>query len=81
MIGLSHTRFPGMCCGFTGRLLSMIAVVGTCVLAALVSTWPLVLHLPTAVPLGTEQEPTVPIFNIWTLWWTADRVAHGFTHY
>lgn len=43
-----------------------------------VVTWPLALHLKEALPLGTEQETTVPLFNTWTLWWVADRAGHGF---
>src|SRR5687768_1644436 len=56
-------------------------VVGSCLLAALVATWPLATTLLTAVPLGTERESTVPLLNIWTLWWNADRAAQGFAHY
>ena len=46
--------------------------------AALVATWPLAAHLSTRVPLGTEHETTVPVFSLWNLWWTADRIPHGF---
>ena len=56
-------------------------VVGSCILAALVATWPLATTLLTAVPLGTEHESTVPLLNIWTFWWNADRLAHGFANY
>lgn len=49
-----------------------------CLLAAIVATWPLLPSLAGAVPLGTEHEATVPLFNLWTLWWDADRVPHGF---
>src|SRR5438477_7130269 len=56
-------------------------VVCTCILAALVATWPLATNLSTSVPLGAEHEATVQLNNIWTLWWTADRAAHGFAHY
>lgn len=45
---------------------------------ASVVTWPLILHLDEALPLGTEQEVTVPLFNAWTLWWVKDRAAEGF---
>jgi hypothetical protein len=49
-----------------------------CLLAAIVATWPLLPSLAGALPLGTEHEATVPLFNLWTLWWDADRVPHGF---
>ncbi|MDQ2983373.1 MAG: hypothetical protein M3R70_05550 [Actinomycetota bacterium] len=48
-----------------------------CASAALVATWPLVAHLTTSVPLGTEHEATVPLFSMWNLWWTADRLPHA----
>ncbi|MCI0409916.1 MAG: hypothetical protein L0191_15370, partial [Acidobacteria bacterium] len=56
-------------------------VVCVCLSTALVATWPLLFHPTTAIPLGTEREATVPLFNLWSLWWTADRLAHGFAHY
>lgn len=56
-------------------------VVGGCILAAFLSTWPLALNLTEAVPLATEHALTVQLFSIWTLWWTADRVGHGFANY
>ncbi len=49
--------------------------------AAIVATWPLVAHLHDAIPLGSEQESTVPVFSLWTLWWTADSAANGFRGY
>lgn len=50
-------------------------------IVSLVTTWPLVLHFTTAIPRGTEREGTVPLFDLWALWWVADRAAHGFTNY
>lgn len=49
-----------------------------CLLAAVATTWPLLPSIASALPLGTEHEATVPLFNLWTLWWDADRVPHGF---
>lgn len=49
-----------------------------CLLTAIVATWPLLPSLASALPLGTEHEATVPLFNLWSLWWDADRVPHGF---
>jgi hypothetical protein len=48
-----------------------------CLLAAIAATWPLLPSIASALPLGTEHEATVPLFNLWTLWWDADRVPHG----
>jgi hypothetical protein len=44
----------------------------------MVCTWPLALHLASAVPLGTESAATIPVFDVWTLWWSADRLLHGY---
>lgn len=52
-----------------------------CLLGAIAVTWPLAWHVSSAIPLGTEPEATVPLFNLWTLWWTADRIGHGFGSY
>jgi hypothetical protein len=65
----------------TRRIPWALTVAGVCVLAALLATWPLALNLTSAIPLGTEHEATVGLFSIWTLWWTADRLAHGFVGY
>jgi hypothetical protein len=48
---------------------------------AVASTWPLAARLRDGLPLGTDQTATVPLFQSWSLWWTADRVAHGFDHF
>lgn len=56
-------------------------VLCVCLLSALVATWPLVLFLTIAAPLGTEHEATVPLASLWSLWWNADRIGHGFAQY
>lgn len=58
--------------------LRRLVPVALCLLAAIVATWPLLPAIAHALPLGTEHEATVPLFNLWTLWWDADRVPHGF---
>jgi hypothetical protein len=60
------------------RLLDRLVPPLLCLLAAVVATWPLLPAIASALPLGTEHEATVPLFNLWTLWWDADRVPHGF---
>lgn len=50
-------------------------------LLALASTWPLALHVGDHLPLGTEEVATVPLFNVWTVWWNADRAAAGYQGY
>ena len=60
------------------RLPRRLAPFALCLLAAIVATWPLLPSLVSALPLGTEHEATVPLFNLWTLWWDADRLPQGF---
>ncbi len=50
-------------------------------LLALASTWPLATQLDKAIPTGQERVATVPLFNLWTIWWNADRAAEGFANY
>ncbi len=59
------------------RLLDRLVPPVLCLLAAIAATWPLLPTIASALPLGTEHEATVPLFNLWTLWWDADRVPHG----
>jgi len=48
-------------------------------LAAMIATWPMALAPGTAVPRGTELAATPILHDLWTLWWVAERAAHGFT--
>ena len=48
---------------------------------ALIASRPLAMSLGSAIPYGCEAEATVPLFNLWTLWWNADRAANGFGGY
>ncbi|HLC01429.1 MAG TPA: hypothetical protein VJK02_00200 [Anaerolineales bacterium] len=51
------------------------------ILGAIIFTWPLLPHLTTDLPLGSESSATVPYFNLWSLGWNADRLRHGFQGY
>ncbi|MEZ6066885.1 MAG: hypothetical protein R3B90_14545 [Planctomycetaceae bacterium] len=48
---------------------------------ALVITRPLYRSLGSGLPLGTQPVATVPLFNLWTLWWNCDRLERGLTGY
>jgi hypothetical protein len=48
---------------------------------AAILTWPLAAHLTDSLPYGTENNPTVQLFNLWTLRWNQDRIGHLFAHY
>lgn len=63
------------------RALWAAIVAAACLAAALAASLPAALALSGAIPMGTEREATVPLSNIWSLWWTADRAAHGFANY
>lgn len=48
---------------------------------AIALTWPLATSLDTAIPQGQESAATVPLFNLWTIWWNADRAASLWSGY
>ena len=50
-------------------------------LLSLFIQWPLVGSLTTHISYGHEREITVPLLNLWTVWWNADRASHGFRGY
>lgn len=65
-----QTAFPWRC----AYLLVLVAL-------ALATTRPLATRLSSAVPIGPQPAATVPLFNVWTVWWNADRVQHGLARY
>ncbi|MBA3471176.1 MAG: hypothetical protein H0T53_16190 [Herpetosiphonaceae bacterium] len=72
----------GMAEGVRRGQVRRVLLVGLAYLiAALVVTWPLATTMTTAVPRGTEREGTVPLFNLWVLWWNADRASQGWAGY
>ena len=50
-------------------------------LLSLIVQWPLVAVFSTHISHGDEAEITVPLLNLWTVWWNADRLARGFGDY
>lgn len=50
-------------------------------LLAIASTWPLASRIQTSIPTGQERAATVPLFNLWTIWWNADRAEVLFDGY
>jgi len=63
------------------RAAARFAVVASYAALALWSTWPLASAPMTKLPLAAMQSATVPLFNLWTIWWNADRLQHGFRGY
>ena len=48
---------------------------------AVASTWPLAAKFGSHLPIGTEPVATVPLLNLWTIWWNVDRLGarlHGY---
>ena len=54
---------------------------GCYLLLAVVWTWPLATSLASSIPMGREHGGTIPLFNLWTLRWNADRIAHLYQGY
>ncbi len=50
-------------------------------LAALILTYPLIFHLTSHIPRGSEAVGTVPFFNLWTLQWNIDQLMRGYPAY
>jgi len=48
---------------------------------AVVATWPAARFCASALPLGTESAATVPLLNVWTVWWNADRALDLYRGY
>lgn len=64
-----------------GRPARLLAVPAVLLLLSLVSTWPLVTAPGRSLPMGTETSPTVPLFNVWTVWWNVQNAAKGYSGY
>lgn len=58
-----------------------MALVFAFVIVALWSIWPAPLSPYTVLPTGWSDPGTVPMLNAWTIWWNADRLAHGLDGY
>lgn len=48
---------------------------------AVFASWPLATRITSSFSIGFESEATVPLLNIWTLWWNADRLGSGLAGY
>ena len=48
---------------------------------AAIFTWPLFPDLALHLPIGSEPSATVPLFNLWTLTWNANRIPEFFVGY
>ncbi|MGD8863486.1 MAG: hypothetical protein PVI30_25960 [Myxococcales bacterium] len=78
-MSVAATRRPGR----PARLRHVHSALAPALFAALACamTWPLCIHVGTHLLRGSERFATVPLFNLWTLSWNADRLAHGYAGY
>ncbi len=58
-----------------------LAVPAVFLLLSLLSTWPLATAPGSSLPMGTETSPTVPLLNVWSVWWNAHSAAQGYSGY
>lgn len=56
---------------------ALVLLLGLAVGAA----FPLARLATSHIPLGTEPAGTVPLLNLWTLWWNVDRIEQGYESY
>ena len=58
--------------------LGIVVLYGSIVLWC---TWPSFPTATTKIAIGTSETVTVPLFNVWTIWWNSDQARHGFESY
>lgn len=66
---------------WTSRRVTQGAILAAYVLLSIWATWPLALRSTICLPMGNLSAGTVPLFNLWTIWWNADRLPHVFQDY
>ncbi len=59
----------------------LAAEFAACLALAVTVTWPLAARGGNSLPLGGESVATVPLLNVWTVWWNADRLRSGLASY
>jgi hypothetical protein len=63
------------------RIVIWLFVLLGYVLLALWATWPLARNPLHDLPIGAVDATTVPLLNVWTMWWNSDRLLHRFSGY
>ena len=51
------------------------------VVLAMLIQWPLTGSITSQISYGHETESTVPLLNLWTVWWNAHSAGQGFRDY
>jgi hypothetical protein len=67
-------------CARSRTVTGILTLVGYSLLAVW-ATWPLTPRMFHELPVGDIGFTTVPLLNVWTMWWNADRLQHGFRGY
>ena len=52
-----------------------------CGATAVLWTYPLVQHLGSGIPLGSETVPTVTLFNVWTMIWNSKSISNFYNDF
>jgi hypothetical protein len=63
------------------RLAQHLAVCIVYLALAVAITWPLATAPSRYLLIGAEPSATVPLLNLWTIWWNVDRLNHGYRDY
>ncbi len=63
------------------RLRSILGTALGFLLLAMAIAWPLPMAMDQALPLGTEPAASVPLLNLWTLWWNAESLPKLYQGY
>lgn len=66
---------------FRSKKVFGILVVAIYAALAVWSTWPLARCPTMCLPTGTSNSLTVPMFNLWTIWWNAEGFIQGTNSY
>lgn len=65
-----------------GKILGKILLpFGLYLISSMVLTSPLLWHMTSHLPLGSEVSPTVPYFNLWSLGWNVNQFLNGLGNY
>lgn len=73
------SRFGATLCNKKG--LRGTVPLGLFALLSIVATWPMASAISTAIPTGDSPTATVPLLNLWTLWWNSESLQQGLVDY
>ena len=65
----------------TARFFRLLAEWALFLALTVAATWPVGHRAGTHIPIGSEPAATVPLLNLWTMWWNVDRIDQGYHDY